>query len=376
MAGARRRHDGAGGQNFDIFGQNFYFKPMQSPTTKRPNGSLRILCEAAPAYGVTAEQCLDGTGLVAFDLYDPDSKVTLAQELQAISNFLNHAPKRVGLGIEIGQRYQPQVFGIWGYAILSSPTFRAGLKVAIDFANLSFIIATVGLDEDQSPPLLTFDTAGLPEHLKGFILERHLTVLTNFRQQLLPDVPLSHFTFVTTLSDPAVAEAISAQLGMRVVLGQSQNGVILHKRLLDLPLPRHDPEIMQRCLAQCRDLMPSEDQERQTETFRDKVLMAVEMDSTIGAVATKLGLTERTFRRRLADEGTSFRQILAEARLAVGHELLATAGLDVSTAAWRSGYSEPSSFVRAFSRQYGYSPGTVKQRAKTQAAQIHHLADD
>lgn len=342
--------------------------PVKHATQKRPSGSLRILCEAAPSYAVTADQCLAGTGLVLFDLYAPETKVTLAQELQAIGNFLAHAPRRAGLGIEIGQRYQPEVFGVWGYAILSSPTFYAGLKVAMDFANLSFIIATVGLDEAQEPPVMTFDTSGLPEGVKSFVLERHLTVLSNFRRQLMPEVPLSHFTFVTSLTDPAVAAAISEQLGMRVVLGQAQDGVVLPRRLLDLPLPRHDPQIMQRCLEQCRDLMPAEDQGRAQESFRDKVLMAVEMDSTVGAVAAKLGLSERTFRRRLAEEGTNFRQILTEARLAVGYEFLATAGLDVSTVAWRLGYSEPSSFVRAFSKQYGTSPGRIKKRAKSAVA--------
>jgi AraC-like DNA-binding protein len=78
------------------------------------------------------------------------------------------------------------------------------------------------------------------------------------------------------------------------------------------------------------------------------------------ATASKLGLSERTLRRRLSEEGTSFRNILVEARLAIGHELLSTAKLDVSTVAYRTGYSEPSSFVRAFTQHFGYSPGKIK----------------
>lgn len=329
----------------------------------RPSGSLRILCEAAPDFGVSAEQCLEATGLVLFDLYISDTKVTLEQELRAIGNFLAAAPRRAGLGIEIGQRYRPEVFGVWGYAILSSPTFRAALKVAMDFANLSFIIATINLDESLTPPLMTFDSGDLPPEIKSFVLERHLTVLSNFRKQLVPEVPLANFTFLTTLTDPAVAAAIETHLGMRVVPGQPCDGVELPRALLDLALPRHDPEVMQRCLSQCRSLMQVDETipDPARESIRERVLMAVEMDSTIGSVAAQLGMTERTLRRRLAEEGASFRHILTEARLAVGHELLSTAGMDVSTAAWRAGYSEPSSFVRAFSKRYGYSPGSIKK---------------
>ncbi|MDA4845156.1 AraC family transcriptional regulator [Hoeflea poritis] len=338
---------------------------MKNASQKRSPGSVRILCEAAPSYNVEAEQCLEGTGLVTFDLYSSDMKVTLAQEVTAIGNFLKYAPNRPGLGVEIGRRYRPEVFGIWGYAILSSPTFRASLKTAIDYANLSFIIATVGLDELHDPPLLTFDTSGLSPRVKSFVLERHLTVLANFSAQLLPKFSLSDFTFLTTLDDPDVAAAIESMLGISVMPGRPRDAIALPKDLLDRPLPQHDPAVMEYCLGQCRNLLNLEDRPypKWTAQVREATLLEMGNDPTIGTVAAKLGVTERTLRRRLSEESTSFRQILVDARLAIGHELLKTAGLDVTTVAWRTGYSEPSSFVRAFTKKYNYSPGSLKKDA-------------
>jgi len=336
---------------------------------------MRILCEAAPSYNVDAEQCLEGTGLVTFDLYSNDVKVTLVQEVTAIGNFLKYAPKRSGLGIEIGRRYRPEVFGIWGYAILSSPTFRASLKTAIDYANLSFIIATIGLDELHDPPLLTFDTSGLSPRVKSFVLERHLTVLANFSAQLLPKGTLSDLTFQTTLDDPDVAAAIESMLGISVLLGRPRDAIALSKDLLDMPLPQHDPAVMEYCLGQCRSLLKLEDRPypKWTAQVREATLLEIGSDPTIGTIAAKLGLTERTLRRRLSEEGTSFRQISLEARLAIGHELLRTAGLGVSTVAWRTGYSEPSSFVRAFFKRYGYSPGSIKNNAARERVAIRQV---
>lgn len=335
---------------------------MEDGEKKRLPGSLRILCEAAPEFGVDAESCLDGTGLVVFDLYDNNTTVTLTQEIIAIENFLRLADDSPDIGIRIGQRYRPQVFGIWGYAILSSPTFRASLKIATQYANLSFIIATARLNESHDPPLLMFDSSMLPLSIRHFVLQRHLTVLSNFSTALLPGIKLSRFVFETTLSDARVAESIEAGLGIKVRLNCAHDAIVLPDNMLDNPLPRHDPAVMEECLRQCEDLLRDDESQNQSwqAKVREVVLLDLGNEPSIVTTASKLGVTERTLRRRLAEEGTSFRNILVEARLAIGHELLSTAKLDVSTVAYRTGYSEPSSFVRAFSQHYGYSPGKIK----------------
>lgn len=335
---------------------------MDGGDKNRLPGSLRILCETAPEFGVDPEQCLNDTGLVVFDLYDNTTKVTLSQEIKAIENFLELAEKTPDLGIRVGQRYRPQVFGIWGYAILSSPTLRASLQVATKYANLSFILATARLDESRAPALLTFDGKSLPIGIRSFVLQRHITVLANFCLALLPDFKLSRFVFETTLSDPADAEAIEKSLGIKVRLNCPYDAIVLPDRLLDLPLPKHDPAVMEDCLRQCKGLLQEKEDTDQSwaAKVREVVILDLGNDPNITTTASKLSMTERTLRRRLSEEGTNFRSILAAARLAIGHELLSTARLDVSTVAYRTGYSEPSSFVRAFSQHYGYSPGSIK----------------
>lgn len=335
---------------------------MEATRQKRLPGSLRLMCEAAPDFQVSVEQCLEGTGLVEFDLYDSNAMVTLAQEMTAIENFIRHAGDIADLGIQIGRRYRPQVFGIWGYAILSSPSFRAGLKVATEYANLSFIIAACRLNERHDPALLNFDASALPIHIRRFVLQRHLTVVSNFSQVLLPTFDLSQFAFETTLNDSAQAEAIEAGLGIKVRLGCPHDAIVIPDDFLDMPLPRHDPKVLRDCIQQCKDLIRKNQTEIETwaEKVRNVVLLDLGNDPSVSATASKLGLSERTLRRRLSEEGTSFRNILVEARLAIGHELLSTAKLDVSTVAYRTGYSEPSSFVRAFTQHFGYSPGKIK----------------
>jgi len=68
----------------------------------------------------------------------------------------------------------------------------------------------------------------------------------------------------------------------------------------------------------------------------------------------------RTLRRRLADEGTSYRVLREEVSAMLALELLQTVGLSVGQVASRLGYSDPVSFTHAFTRWTGTSPSALR----------------
>jgi AraC-like DNA-binding protein len=76
-------------------------------------------------------------------------------------------------------------------------------------------------------------------------------------------------------------------------------------------------------------------------------------------VAKRLGMSERSLRRALADEGTSFRDMLEAARRDKAAELLRRSGTSVTDVAFLLGFSEVSAFTRAFRRWFGVPPTQV-----------------
>lgn len=72
-----------------------------------------------------------------------------------------------------------------------------------------------------------------------------------------------------------------------------------------------------------------------------------------------LAMSGATLRRRLAAEGTSLREVIADARLSQGLTLLSTTNLPVKTVALRVGYSSASTFSRRFSERYGVEPSQL-----------------
>ena len=83
---------------------------------------------------------------------------------------------------------------------------------------------------------------------------------------------------------------------------------------------------------------------------------------TIDAVGTLLGMSARTLQRRLQTEGTTFAKLRQELRRQHAELLLHEGRLTVEEIAIRIGYSEPSTFYRAFRRWRGTSPAAFRIR--------------
>jgi AraC-like DNA-binding protein len=80
-------------------------------------------------------------------------------------------------------------------------------------------------------------------------------------------------------------------------------------------------------------------------------------------VARALSVSGRTLSRRLADEGTSFRNILDDVRREFACALLQDRTLSVADIAFFLQYAEPAAFHRAFRRWMGQAPGDFRNAA-------------
>lgn len=334
---------------------------MLEMSTPRSATSIRLICDAAADYGIDRHRCLSGTDITEAQLEEAGTQVTLDQEVAVIKNFVDAVPDRWGLGVKIGKRYHVNVFGIWGFAILTSPTPRAAINTAIEYAKLSFLIADMRLSDIDGAAAITFDTSALEPSIRRFVFERHLTSALNFVREFNADFNASRYRVHTTQRDEEYGRHLSGLLDMEVVCGRSVDALVLLDDL-DRPLPKSDPATLEYCLSQCRALL-----ERQagilpkwSQLVRDLLVKGLGTDVTIERIAAELAVSERTLRRRLADEGTSFRRIYNDTRLVIARELLETAGLTVQAAAWRVGYAEPAAFVRAFAKRFGATPGSLR----------------
>jgi AraC-like DNA-binding protein len=76
-------------------------------------------------------------------------------------------------------------------------------------------------------------------------------------------------------------------------------------------------------------------------------------------IASELGMSGRTFARRLEQEGQTYSQVLDRLRLELAMRYLVKEQMPISRVAWLLGYREPGAFTHAFRRWTGKSPSEV-----------------
>ena len=86
----------------------------------------------------------------------------------------------------------------------------------------------------------------------------------------------------------------------------------------------------------------------------------------LAEVAKRLGMSARTLQRRLADEGVAYQHLVEETRLGLAERLLEDTDFALAEVAFLTGYSEQSTFTRAFKRRNGRTPANYR-RARTSA---------
>jgi AraC-like DNA-binding protein len=77
-----------------------------------------------------------------------------------------------------------------------------------------------------------------------------------------------------------------------------------------------------------------------------------------------MALSRRTFNRRLAEAGITFKNALDTVRFEVAQQLLRETQLSVTQIAAALGYAEAGPFIRAFRRWSGFSPGSWRPARK------------
>ena len=106
--------------------------------------------------------------------------------------------------------------------------------------------------------------------------------------------------------------------------------------------------------------------------FRAEVLEALTIALPEGGgaavVAGALHVSVRTLQRKLESEGTTFREVLDTAKSRLAQAYLADPRVSVGEVAALLGFSDPSSFNRAFRRWTGHTPGRWRRPEEGDAA--------
>jgi AraC-like DNA-binding protein len=146
--------------------------------------------------------------------------------------------------------------------------------------------------------------------------------------------------------------------GCDVEFGAETDELTFDVGIVDFPSVGEDPFLNQLVARMCDEAITV--RSASVNPFRTVVENTIapllpHAEATATEVAKRLGLSERTFARRLAAEGLSFSEILDQLRRDLATRYL-DQSLQASQIAWLLGFQQPSSFSHACRRWTGKSP--------------------
>jgi len=330
---------------------------------KRSPASVRLLAEFGLERGVDLDQILARSRLKAADLDDPALELDASQELCVVGN-LTRACKQPGLGLEVGMRYNFASYGLWGLGLISSATAGDAMALALRFLPLTFAFCHISGGLDGEMFTLNFEAPDVEPAVRRFLVERDVAAASRLMKEVLgPEFALSRFTLQHTVDQgPGWLEDLlqigGRMSGVRPEFGAPRNSLSAESKLLALRLPQANPVTEAMCARACEELMERRRARLGTSEYLRQYLSAapVNMTPDLPQVARALGLSDRTLKRRLQDEGISYRVLLAEVRGRQANQLLADDTLSLTQIAERMGFSDLSSFSQAYKRWFGVAP--------------------
>ncbi|WP_280269257.1 AraC family transcriptional regulator [Nocardia wallacei] len=318
--------------------------------------SAAVLLELADNRPMSRSAALAGTGLGDSDLDDVDAEIDLAQEFLIAQNILTAAGDEAGLGLLAGIAIHLSMLGHLGIALSSCATVREMAGLWARYSELSFAYTRVSVIDSGSQVLVTLDESAVPAPVRRFALERDLALLRTVQRELLNwDVPVQRLE--VSLPYAPVYEAVGTLLGIRtIVFGKPATVLILNASDLDRPMPQANTILRRQYERLCAETI---------ERRRARIGLSGQVRALLlrhgrvldqATIAAELHMSVRTLRRRLAEEGTTFRDLVCETTCALAKDLLA-AGFTIDTVAGRLGYASTSAFTAAFRDRNGQTPG-------------------
>lgn len=324
--------------------------------------SVLVMVDVAAEHGVSVDECLRGSKLNPDRLRQPGSEVTARQERVVIRNLIELLGEDRCLGLEAGSRYHLTMYGIWGFAMLSSPSLRSAIDLGLRFLDLTFALTTIEFRMQDGEAQLVMMADDLPSWVRQFAIERDAAAMQVIQKELFTE-PVNFHRASFTFAAPRCAQRFGDVFEVAPEFEASENFVAFDPALLDRPLPRANEHTRALAQQECQSLL----QQRHARTglsgrVRELIVERISVPPDADSVAHELTMSPRTLRHHLAAEGTSFRQLLDEVREGLAEEMLVTGGMTVAETAQRLGYVELSSFSQAFRRWKGMGPRDFRSR--------------
>lgn len=333
-------------QNSDIFG-------LEVMTNRfRLSGTLARRLEEL---GISPVAVLRRSGL-PMGLFDQSRIWVTTEEMFALYTAIHEISTDAGIGLKLGSEERPEHYNPIAIAALYSRSFGDALKRIARYKRLT------------SPQEIR-----IMEGAKECAVEFVWLLAETTESPTWIDMC---FAWTVTIGRRGTGRGINPSrvefrrpeahrrlyedyFGCPVKFGARRNKLFFRAEDVGQPFVTHNPELLEliapQLEAELKRRLADSPLNAQAKGILKRLLAG--QKPRLEDVAGELRVSTRTLQRRLLEEGITFHDLVEEARREMAQHYLGQPSLELNETAYLLGYEDPNSFIRAFHKWEGTSPG-------------------
>ncbi|WP_194787712.1 AraC family transcriptional regulator [Pseudomonas sp. UFMG81] len=327
-------------------------------------GFVQPLAEALAQLGHDPQPLLLRYGLDQQRLAEPGARLSIPRYMH-----LGHAAIALcgepALGLRMGQLSRLAQAGLAGVTAAQAPTLGDAARTLLRFEPLyaANYRGHSSFHEDPQGAWLRFYSISPYNGYNRFVVD---SLLGGWLAQLssLAGRPVQAERLEIEFAAPAYADQYQPLCSGSVQFAAPANQLRLGQATLALPNPQHCPSTWQHLLQLCEAQLIQRTRVRNLgERIVDLLgpLLNGGREPDLEEVAQHLQLPTWTLRRRLAEEGTRFRDLLNDTRRDLAETYIRDTELAFGEIAYLLGFASAEAFQRAFKRWTGLTPGAFRR---------------
>lgn len=264
--------------------------------------------------------------------------------------------------VRYGEAFRSDDMGALGFALKTAPTIRDAIGRLVRY--ILVLTNTLEYELVDQPWGQVFALNGRPHHRRGAALanECALAAVTSTLRQisgprLIPrEVTFRHAALST-------ADSHREFFGCPVTFESPTDGLHLADPELSRRTVLADDGLSAYLLGQLDELRTQTSERSLIADVRGAVADSLpDGQPSKSQIARRLGMSERTLHRRLAEHGLTFQDLATQARREAAESLLRAGHHNVAEIAFLTGFSDQSAFTRAFKRWTGATPAAFRSQ--------------
>ncbi|OUR90450.1 AraC family transcriptional regulator [Gammaproteobacteria bacterium 42_54_T18] len=313
---------------------------------------IRLAYQAMDSLGVNAEEVLQRIGMNQQQLMDKELRTPHSAQ-RLFWQIIEEVSGDPRIGLHLGEHIPVFKGQVLEYLFLSSSTFGDGLIRSLNYQRLLSDVVQASLEEDERGTYLVDPTPrNAINHLTESVIIGVLTFFNYVTEGAFTTKEI-HFTYDGDENDEEYLRIFKCP----VYFNSPQIRIYFDKSILEHPSLHAEPELLD--LHEQLASRHVAKLEKQDFIFQVNRLIGELLESghaNLETVAERLDIKPRSLRTRLTDVDTNFNQLLADYRCNLAKRLLAKTDESIDEIVYLTGFSEPSTFYRAFKRWVGQTP--------------------